>query len=160
MICLRNNGNLSMHIFILWYYCLSSPQWSDSQVHSCRHNNLIKAVQTSGSQCCYTKTFLNNSHYCTYPNFQSCPPFSPVSSPGSAFVFYVLAASHFSFTSHLHLLICQCGPRATHHIEEFSRWRAVFTSLLLSQHCFMLVTAQHSAPHCLVLSITIYLLLE
>lgn len=148
-----------MQIYIL-YYCLSRLQWSDSQVHSYRHNNLIKAIQTSGSQCYYTKTFLNNSHYCTYPMSSPVHPFVLVSSPGSAFVFYVLAESHFSFTSHLHLLMCQSGPGATHHIEEFSRWRAVFTSLLLSQHCFMLVTAQHSAPHCLVLSITIYLLLE
>lgn len=69
MLYLSSNGHLSMHRYIVWYYRLSRLQWSDSQVLSCRDNNLIKAVQTSGSQCCNTKTFLNNSHYCTYPQF-------------------------------------------------------------------------------------------
>lgn len=40
--------------------------------------------------------------------------------------------------------ICLCGPYATHHIQPFSRWRAVFLSLPLSHAC-----------HCSALSATL-----
>lgn len=72
-------------------------------------------------------------------------PFLLVSSPGSAFVFYVLAESHFSFTSHLHLLMCQSGHTSHRGILKMKGCIHITTS----------VSALFHACHCSALSATL-----
>lgn len=74
---------------------------------------VIKATQTSGSQCEHSKALLNFRCICTYPGPQPCPWLTQhFLHLGMSSSFFVLQQPPFSLTSHLHLLLCQCGPSA------------------------------------------------
>lgn len=156
MLCL-SNGHLSTHMHTVWCECLRRLQQSDRQVYSLRHSRVIKAVQTSGSQSYYTKTILNNSQNCTYPNFQSCPPLPPC--------FFLLLCLCLSGTRRMSFFLYKSPPSA--YVSEWPSCHTAHWGILKMKVCIHITTsvsalfhAQHSAPHCLVLSITIYLLPE
>lgn len=93
------------------------------------------------------KHFLTIHFIALTPISSPVHPFLLVSSPGSAFVFYVLAESHFSFTSHLHLLMCQWPWCHTSH-----------RGILKMKGCIHITTsvsALFHACHCSALSATL-----
>lgn len=117
-------------------------------VHSCRYNSVIKAIQASGSQWYYTKTFLNNTRSCTYPNFQSCPPLSPW--------FFLCLRLCLLCRCRISFFLYESPPSA--YVSEWPSCHISYWGILKMKGCIHITTsvsALFHACHCSALSATL-----